>query len=109
MLNVGTPFLRDAWWMATVPGLAIFLTVLSINLLGDGLRDAFDPRLQCLQRPPVAGRRWRHCHYSGRTSPEVMPGCLNTGSEPALPQPGDDSAGQLVAGFGAPLVAAACS
>ncbi len=45
MLNAGTPFLRDAWWMAGVPGLAIFLAVLSINLLGDGLRDALDPRL----------------------------------------------------------------
>jgi peptide/nickel transport system permease protein len=42
MLNAGTPFLRDAWWMAGVPGLAIFLAVLSINLLGDGLRDALD-------------------------------------------------------------------
>ena len=45
MLNAGTPFLRDAWWMAGVPGLAIFLAVLSINLLGDGLRDALDPHL----------------------------------------------------------------
>jgi peptide/nickel transport system permease protein len=43
MLNAGTPFLRDAWWMASFPGLAIFSAVLCINLLGDGLRDMFDP------------------------------------------------------------------
>ena len=37
-------FLINAPWMAVWPGLAIFLTVLSFNLLGDGLRDALDPR-----------------------------------------------------------------
>ncbi|MFN8522280.1 MAG: ABC transporter permease [Chloroflexota bacterium] len=37
---------RRAWWLATFPGLAIMLTVVSINLLGDGLRDAFDPWLR---------------------------------------------------------------
>jgi ABC-type dipeptide/oligopeptide/nickel transport system permease subunit len=35
---------RDAWWMAVFPGLSIVLTVLSFNLLGDGLRDALDPK-----------------------------------------------------------------
>jgi peptide/nickel transport system permease protein len=37
---------RDAWWLAVFPGLAIVLTVLSFNLLGDGLRDALDPKRQ---------------------------------------------------------------
>jgi peptide/nickel transport system permease protein len=37
---------RAAWWLATFPGLAIMVTVISINLLGDGLRDAFDPWLR---------------------------------------------------------------
>ena len=37
-------FLPDAWWYATAPGLAIFLTVMGFNLLGDGLRDVLDPR-----------------------------------------------------------------
>jgi peptide/nickel transport system permease protein len=37
---------RRAWWLATFPGVAIMLTVISINLLGDGLRDAFDPWLR---------------------------------------------------------------
>jgi ABC-type dipeptide/oligopeptide/nickel transport system permease subunit len=46
MLNAGTPFLREAWWVAGFPGLVIFMAVLCINLLGDGLRDALDPRLQ---------------------------------------------------------------
>jgi len=44
MLNAAQRFLVQAPWMAIFPGLAIFLTVLSFNLLGDGLRDALDPR-----------------------------------------------------------------
>jgi peptide/nickel transport system permease protein len=43
MLNSAQRFLVNAPWMAVWPGLAIFLTVLSLNLLGDGLRDALDP------------------------------------------------------------------
>ena len=39
-------FLPDAWWYAAAPGLAIFLTVMGFNLLGDGLRDVLDPRLR---------------------------------------------------------------
>jgi len=39
-------FLPDAWWFAAFPGMAIFLTVLGFNLLGDGLRDLIDPRLR---------------------------------------------------------------
>jgi ABC-type dipeptide/oligopeptide/nickel transport system permease subunit len=46
MLSEGRNFLRQAWWITTFPGLAIMLTVLAINLLGDGLRDALDPRMQ---------------------------------------------------------------
>jgi peptide/nickel transport system permease protein len=44
MLNAAQRFIGSAPWMAVWPGLAIFLTVLSFNLLGDGLRDALDPR-----------------------------------------------------------------
>jgi peptide/nickel transport system permease protein len=44
MLNAAQRFLTNAPWMAVWPGLAIFVTVLSFNLLGDGLRDALDPR-----------------------------------------------------------------
>jgi len=44
MLNSAQRFLSTAPWMAVFPGLAIFVTVLSFNLLGDGLRDALDPR-----------------------------------------------------------------
>ncbi len=46
MLAQGRDFLSTAWWLSTFPGLAIVITVLSINLLGDGLRDALDPRLK---------------------------------------------------------------
>lgn len=45
MLNTATHFLSQAPWMAVWPGLAIFSLVLSFNLVGDGLRDALDPRL----------------------------------------------------------------
>jgi peptide/nickel transport system permease protein len=44
MLNAATHFISQAPWMAIWPGLAIFLLVLSLNLFGDGLRDALDPR-----------------------------------------------------------------
>jgi peptide/nickel transport system permease protein len=45
MLYDGRGYLSTAWWMATFPGLAIMLTVLGINLIGDWLRDILDPRL----------------------------------------------------------------
>jgi peptide/nickel transport system permease protein len=46
MLSDGRNYLRIAWWITTFPGMAIMLTVLAINMLGDGLRDALDPRLR---------------------------------------------------------------
>jgi peptide/nickel transport system permease protein len=48
MLSDGRQFLRQAWWLATFPGLAISALVLAMNLLGDGLRDALEP---CLRGP----------------------------------------------------------
>jgi peptide/nickel transport system permease protein len=46
MLASGRAYLIDHWWLATFPGLAIFLTVFGFGLLGDGLRDILDPRLR---------------------------------------------------------------
>src|SRR3954452_1417373 len=46
MLSAGRNYLSSAWWITLFPGLAIMITVLSINLVGDGLRDALDPRLK---------------------------------------------------------------
>jgi len=46
MLSEGRNFLRSASWVTTFPGFAIMITVLAINLLGDGLRDVLDPRLK---------------------------------------------------------------
>jgi peptide/nickel transport system permease protein len=46
MLSTGKPFLEVSPWPAVVPGIALFVTVLGFNLLGDGLRDALDPRLR---------------------------------------------------------------
>ena len=43
MLSSGKDYLQDAWWLALFPGLAILVTVLAYNLLGEGLRDALDP------------------------------------------------------------------
>jgi peptide/nickel transport system permease protein len=45
ILSEGRTYLRHAWWTTTFPGLAIMVTVLAINLLGDGLRDALEPRM----------------------------------------------------------------
>lgn len=46
MLADAREFILRAWWVVTWPGLAILVTVLAINLMGDGLRDAFDPKLR---------------------------------------------------------------
>lgn len=46
MLSKGRDYLSTAWWIATFPGLAIMITVLGFNFLGDGLRDALDPKLK---------------------------------------------------------------
>jgi peptide/nickel transport system permease protein len=46
MLATGREFITLAWWLTTFPGLAIFVTVLSWNFIGDGLREALDPRQQ---------------------------------------------------------------
>jgi peptide/nickel transport system permease protein len=44
MVSSGRSYLLDQWWVATIPGLAIFVVSFGFNLLGDGLRDVFDPR-----------------------------------------------------------------
>lgn len=44
MISEGRTYLRGAWWITTGPGLALAVTVLAMNLVGDGFRDAFDPR-----------------------------------------------------------------
>jgi dipeptide transport system permease protein len=46
LLNAGRNWLQRAWWLTTFPGLAIMVTVLAINMLGDGLRDVLDPKLR---------------------------------------------------------------
>ena len=44
MISAGRKFLFEQWWVATMPGLAIFIVSLGFNLLGDGLRDVLDPK-----------------------------------------------------------------
>ena len=46
MIREGFENILDAWWLAVFPSLAILLTVLALNLLGDALRDAIDPKLR---------------------------------------------------------------
>ena len=46
MLADAREFILRAWWVLTFPGLAILLTVVAINLMGDGLRDSLDPKLK---------------------------------------------------------------
>ncbi|MGE0715629.1 MAG: ABC transporter permease [Alphaproteobacteria bacterium] len=52
MIGAGRTSLRNAWYLTAIPGLAIVVTVLALNLVGEGLNDAFNPRL----RPRTAGR-----------------------------------------------------
>ena len=46
MLSAGRTYIRDYWFIVTFPGLAIMVTIFAFNLIGDGLRDALDPRLK---------------------------------------------------------------
>ena len=46
MVADGRTVILDQWWVATFPGLAIFVAVLGFNLVGDGLREALDPTLE---------------------------------------------------------------
>jgi peptide/nickel transport system permease protein len=45
MIATGRQFVLDQWWVATMPGIAILVVSLGFNLLGDGLRDVFDPKV----------------------------------------------------------------
>jgi peptide/nickel transport system permease protein len=64
MLSEGRQYLEVAWWLAIFPGMAILLTVLAINLVGDGIRDALDPKMRSTPR-------WRKIR-SGRSRATVM-------------------------------------
>jgi peptide/nickel transport system permease protein len=56
MVRQGMPALEDAWWVAAFPGLALAASVIGVNLIGDGLRDALDPRLSRFSEwPPRPG------------------------------------------------------
>ena len=46
MISDGREYMLEGWWLSTFPGLAILITVLSVNLLGQGLRDTLDPKLK---------------------------------------------------------------
>ncbi len=46
MIGAGRTYLRSDWWLCAIPGIAILLTVLAINLVGEGLNDALNPRLR---------------------------------------------------------------
>ena len=46
MLSIGRTYIRDHWHMCVFPGLTIFLNVMALNVFGDGLRDALDPRMK---------------------------------------------------------------
>jgi peptide/nickel transport system permease protein len=49
IIGASRTVMRQAWWMSVFPGCAILLTVLALNLIGEGLNDAFNPRLHRAQ------------------------------------------------------------
>ncbi len=49
MRSDGRAYISTAWWLTTLPGIAIMITVLSINLIGDWVRDALDPQLRNIE------------------------------------------------------------
>jgi peptide/nickel transport system permease protein len=73
MLGQGRQVLTTAPHVALIPGLAIFGVVVSVNLLGDGLRDVFDPRLRAPPPDATALARARHKAARGATSPPEPP------------------------------------
>jgi peptide/nickel transport system permease protein len=50
MISDGRTYVSNAWWLSAVPGIAIFLTVMGVNLVGDRLRDLLEPRLSSLEK-----------------------------------------------------------
>jgi peptide/nickel transport system permease protein len=50
MLSLGMPFISEAPWVTTFPGIVLLITILGFNLLGDGLRDVLDPRMKGMRR-----------------------------------------------------------
>ncbi len=62
MVGAGRTVIRQAWWITVFPGLAILLSVLGLNLVGEGLNDALNPRLArdgtltCRPNPPSGSR-----------------------------------------------------
>ena len=50
MIGAARTVLRTAWWLSFIPGIAIMLTVLALNLIGEGLNDALNPRLRSLEK-----------------------------------------------------------
>ena len=85
MVASGQSFLEEAWWYSTFPGLAIVLAVTAFNLLGDGLRDALDPRTVTIRKikQDVA-----EAIAAGRTKPELS---ARSGERPAEPAGGTDA------------------
>ena len=62
MVSSGRDVILDQWWVATIPGIAIFIVSLGFNLLGDGLRDVFDPK-SVMSGPLLDSRRPRTCPF----------------------------------------------
>jgi ABC-type dipeptide/oligopeptide/nickel transport system permease subunit len=70
MINEGFANIFSSWWMITVPGVLLFLTVLALNLIGDALRDVLDPRTDQAMRMRDNWRRAAH-HESHRQTADA--------------------------------------
>jgi peptide/nickel transport system permease protein len=70
MIADGRGFLATAWWISLFPGLAMLLTVLAVNLMGDWLRDHLDPKLR--SSGLHSGARCRHGRATARAPPTTV-------------------------------------
>ena len=80
LLGGNEGLMTTAPWLVWAPGLAIVITVLSVNYVGDGLRDAFDVKVECvIKRPPIPKREVRRSAHTGRQRaaiPPLRPDCV---------------------------------
>jgi len=95
LLAAGRNYFDTAWWLAWFPGLAVTFTVVGLNLIGDGLRDALDPRLAA-RRSEGWGREARSAVFESPRPATAVPGMGDGTRSVDLPSPSPSPMGEGV-------------